>query len=104
MPAPTDWLACRSRLAIAPDQPLGRRSSDGGGASSLGKFGSIGSSLLTLVLRSRELDENVRLCDEVGDTGGEASEFFTGFTNLKIWTVSEADETQSSVDVALKDM
>jgi len=65
------------------------------------------SSLLTLSLRERETepDDSVRRCDEMGDVGGDdASGFLAGFTSLKMCTVSEAEETQSSVEVALKDM
>ena len=64
------------------------------------------SSLLTLSLRERETDpeDSVLRCADIGDVGGDASGFLTGFTSLKMCTVSEAEETQSSVEVALNDM
>jgi hypothetical protein len=75
-----------------------------GGASSSVRLGSARSSLLTLSLRSLELDESVRRCDGAdGDAGGDMS-FLTGFTNLNTCTVSDADETHNRVEVALNDM
>lgn len=49
-----------------------------------------------------EVDRDCGGLSEVGDAGPEP--LCAAFTSLKIWTVSDADETQRSVDVALNDM